>query len=199
MIIFIILTIYLGFLTAFFVIKAIKAESERRFYFFSVAFFSFFYMICRLLLLINSFISGEAYSTLYILGSFFAVLGVAGLMFAVEKYVYQKLKFIPTIIVIIFAVLIMVIPQINGVNYVTYWVAIGTICAIIIPILYLKVGFKSSGEIRKNSLFVAFGIIIFLMGNGMNTKIITDFFPILLILAPIAMLIGLLLFQIGLK
>ncbi|MHA1264174.1 MAG: hypothetical protein ACTSRS_02975 [Candidatus Helarchaeota archaeon] len=207
-IIFIVLSVYLCFLTIYLIIKAHKTGDERKYYFLSIAFFSFFYLLCRILLIYNNFTVGASYNAIYIWGSFFAVIGVAGLMIAVEKYVYTKFKYLPTSFVIIFASLILLWPQAEGLllwppyegtNLVTYWVAIGTLFALLIPILYLKVGLRSSGEIRKNSFFIAFGIIIFLIGNAMNTKLITDIFPILLLLAPTTMLIGLVLFTIGLK
>lgn len=196
---FILLTVYLGFLTGYLIIKAQKKEAERKFYFLSIALFAVFYMLCRILLIVNSIYGTDPYSLIYVIASFFAVLGIGGLMFAVEKYVYPKLKFIPTITVLVFASLILIVPSYNDLNLVTWWVAFGSASALIIPILYLKVGLKSSGQIRINSFDIAFGIIIFLVGNALNTKVLTDLFPLLLVLAPLTMLIGLLLFQMGLK
>ncbi|TFG05883.1 MAG: hypothetical protein EU536_00635 [Promethearchaeota archaeon] len=206
--IFIVLSIYLGFLTCYLILKATRTTDERKYYFLSIAIFSALYLLCRILLIYNSIAEEAAYNSIYILGSFFAVLGVAGLMLAVEKYVYQKLKFFPTILVIIFSALILLYPQAEGIllwppyegtNLVTYWVAFGTISAIIIPLLYLKVAANSHGIVRKNSIYIAFGILIFLVGNAMNTKLITDLVPLLLIFAPITMLFGLLLFNFGLR
>ena len=197
-ILFCVLSIYLGFLTIHLVSKAKKAEEERKYYFLSIAFFSTLYMVCRILMVIDAIDEYPQLSPLYIYGSFFAVLGVVGLMFAVERYVYQKLKYLPTICVFIFSLLIILIPG-DATSLVTYWVIIGTAFAILIPILYLKVGFNSTGEIRKNSYYVAIGILIFLVGNGINAGDLTSAIEIFFILAPIAMMIGLVMLQIGLK
>ena len=61
------------------------------------------------------------------------------------------------------------------------------------------IGFNSTGEIRKNSYSVAIGILIFLVGNGINAGDLTTAIEIFFILAPIAMMIGLVMLQIGLK
>ena len=197
-ILFCVLSVYLGFLTIHLVSKAKKAEEERKFYFLSIAFFSALYMVCRILMVIDAIDEYPKLSPLYIYGSFFAVLGVVGLMFAVERYVYQKLKYLPTICIFIFSLLIILIPG-DATSLVTYWVIIGTAFAILIPILYLKVGFNSTGEIRKNSYSIAIGILIFLVGNGINAGDLTTAIEIFFILAPIAMMIGLVMLQIGLK
>ncbi|MHA1277874.1 MAG: hypothetical protein ACTSQI_08490 [Candidatus Helarchaeota archaeon] len=196
---FLVLIFYLGFLTSHLVFKAKKAEEERQYYFYSFSLFSVLYMACRILLLIDYDPSSSEMTDFYIFGSFFAVLGVVGLMFAVERYVYRKMKYIPTVCILIFASLILIIPEYNGMRLVTIWVVVGTIFAILIPFLYLKVGLQSTGVIRRNSFLIAFGILIFLLGNGMNTGFLTVRFPILLIFAPVTMLIGLLIFEFGLK
>ena len=197
-VLFCVLSVYLGFLTIHLVSKAKKAEEERKYYFLSIAFFSVLYMVCRILMVIDAIDEYPPLSPLYIYGSFFAVLGVVGLMFAVERYVYQKLKYLPTICIFIFSLLIILIPG-DATSLVTYWVIIGTAFAILIPILYLKVGFNSTGEIRKNSYYVGIGILIFLVGNGINAGDLTTAIEIFFILAPIAMMIGLVMLQIGLK
>ncbi|HUX99590.1 MAG TPA: hypothetical protein VMV49_08560 [Candidatus Deferrimicrobium sp.] len=194
-----ILIVCLGVLILYMALKAKKAEQERKYYFISIAIFAILYMVCRILLLIDYINPLPPLSPLYIWGSFFAVLGVAGLMFAVEKYVYQKLKFFPSICILIFSTLILLFPGDATTRFVTIWVSIGTAFAIIIPILYLKVGFNSSGEIRKNSLEIAFGILLFFIGNAMNTGFLTNIYEIFFILAPITMIIGLVLFQFGFK
>ena len=198
-IIFSVLSAYLGVFTIHLIFKAKKAEEERKYYFLSIGIFGILYMICRILLVIDAIDEYPPMSPLYIYGSFFAVLGVVGLMFAVEKYIYQKLKFIPTICVFIFSLLIVLVPGNETTKLVTIWVTIGTAFAIIIPILYLKVGLKSTGEIRKNSLFIAFGIIIFLVGNAINTGLLTAAIELFFIIAPITMIVGLILLQLGLK
>ncbi|MHA1649831.1 MAG: hypothetical protein ACTSYB_06540 [Candidatus Helarchaeota archaeon] len=196
---FIFLTVYLGILTIDILYKAFKSESEKRVYLYGIAFFTILYMLCRILLIINTVGEYDPHSSFYIWASFFAALGVFGLMFAVEKYIYQKFKFIPSICVLIFSLMILIFPAYEETNLVTYWVILATSFAFLIPILYLKVGLRASGEVRKKSLYSAFGILTFLLGNGMNTGVLTEIIPIFLIFAPITMFIGLFLFRLGLK
>ncbi len=194
---FIVITIYLGVLTIHLIIKAIKAESERKFYYVSIAFFTGFYMLCRIILDINIASEGDPYSFLYQIATFFAMLGLFGLMVAVEKYIYQRLKFVPTICILIFTCLILIFPTYNGTNLITYWATIGSLFAILIPLLYFHVGFKSTGEVRKKSLYMAVSLLVFLVGKGMNFNFLLDLFPILRIIVPILMIGGLILLHIG--
>ena len=196
---FCIFSCYLVILTFFLIYRAKRAEQERKYYFISIAFFTCLYTLCRVLLIIDLILQIPPLSPFYIYGSFCAILGVAGLMIAVEKFVYHKFKYIPSIGVLIFAALVVLVPGTSDTKLVTYWVSMGTFFAILIPILYLKVGLKSVGEIRKNSFYIAFGILVFLIGNAMNMGLLTALYEIFFILAPITMLIGLILFQMGLK
>jgi hypothetical protein len=194
---FIAITVYLGILTVHLIIKAIKAESERKFYYVGIAFFTGFYMICRIILEINIASEGDPYSFLYQIATFFAMLGLLGLMLAVEKYIYSRLKFIPSICIAIFTSLILILPTYNGTNLITYWATGGSLFAILIPLLYFHVGFKSTGEVRRKSLYMAVSLLVFIVGKGMNFVFLLELFPVLRIIVPILMIVGLILLHIG--
>jgi hypothetical protein len=193
---FIVITIYLGILTTHLLIKAIRNEEGRNYYL-SIAFFGGFYMVSRILL--NIELVYDSY-TLYQYGTFFAIFGLFGFMFAVERYVFQKLKYIPTILILISALLVLIYPfhgSPESLNLITYYGLVASVSAIFIPFLYLYVGLKSSGPVRSRSLFLAFAIAVFFIGKGLNFTSLLAAFPILRIIVPITMLCGLLLFHIG--
>jgi len=197
---FIVITAYLGLFTCHLIIKAAKAEGEGRNYFSGIALFSGFYMISRIFLNIDLWLYGATNynDPLYQWGSFFALLGFFAFMFAVEKYVYQRLKFIPSIFILISAALVLIFPKYNTINMISYWALIASAFALLIPFLYLNVGLKSTGEVRSKSLFLAFAIIIFVIGKGLNFAIFINALPLLRIIVPTIMLCGLILFHIGL-
>ncbi len=195
---FIIITIYLGIAAIHLIIKAIKSKESGRNYYLSMAFFAGFYCIARILLDIELAYYAGDYYPLYQWGSFFAVFGLFGFMFAVERYVYPKLKYIPSILILLAAALILIFPTYDETNLITYWALLSSICGILIPFLYLNVGLRSTGEVRNKSLFLAFAIIIFFVGKGLNFYFLLDMFAILRIIVPIMMLCGLILFHIGL-
>jgi hypothetical protein len=134
----------------------------------------------------------------YILGSITGGFGVFGIMFVVERYVYKKLHFIPSIIVLIFAVLMIILPRINGTNLITIYTTVGSGMAVLIPILYLIVGFQVSGHTRKKSFILAIAIFILLLGNVFNMGLLKDAFPIFKIISPLTILVGFIAFHYGL-
>ncbi len=196
---FIVITIYLGIFTCHLIIKAVKTEEEGRNYLYGIALFSGFYMISRIFLNIDLWLWGQTNTLdpLYQWGSFFALLGFFAFMFAVEKYVYQRLKFIPSIFILASAALVLIFPRYDSINLITYWALIASAFALLIPFLYLKVGLNSMGEVRSKSLFLAFAIIVFVIGKGLNFAIFINALPILRIIVPSIMLCGLILFHIG--
>jgi len=193
----IIFAVYLGILTTHLIIRASKSETRRKNYYFSIAIFSGFYLLCRIMLTINFLLMNDPHSIIYIWATFFVLIGFAGLMFSVEKFIFTKLKFIPTLFILIFASLVLIFPEYNGTNMVTYWAIAGGAFGILIPFLYLYVGYKSAGEIRKISYIIAIGTLIFIIGKTMNTVMFQEEILILWVLAPILMIIGLMIFHYG--
>jgi hypothetical protein len=190
--------IYLAILTIHLIIKANKSEDRRQNFYLSIAVFSGAYLICRVMLTINYFQGGDPHSDLYIWATALVLVGFAGLMFSVEKFIYTKLKFIPTICILIFAALCIIFPRTSsGTNLVTYWSIFGGMFGILVPLLYLYVGFKSAGALRKNSFIIFWGTTLFVIGKTMNTVMFQEALPILYILAPIIMIIGLIIFHYG--
>ena len=136
---FIVITIYLGIFTCHLIIKATKGEAEGRNYLYGIALFSGFYMISRIFLNIDLWLyrATNYDDPLYQWGSFFALLGFFAFMFAVEKYVYPRLKFIPSFFILISAALVLIFPKYNTTNMISYWALFASAFALLIPFLYL--------------------------------------------------------------
>ena len=196
--------IYLGVFTIHILYKCTKLEKQLKYYHYSLAFFGLMFMLTRFFFLINDLVYEASLNPLdkqglwYILGSITGSFGVLGIMYAVEKYVYKKLHFIPSIIVLVFTVLMIILPRIDGTNMITIYTTIGGVMAIIVPILYLFVGFKVSGHTRKKSFILAIAIFIILLGNVFNMGLLKDIYPFFIILSPIIILIGFFIFHYGL-
>ena len=194
---FIILTIYLGVITAHCIFIAFKRKPEQKYYYIGISLFTGFYMVARILLNYNLAIKGDPYYVLYQIASFLSMLGLLGLMIVVEKYIYQKLKYIPSLCILIFTALILIYPRSNGTNLITFWAIGGAIFAIIIPLLYLHVSFNSIGELRTKIFYIIVSLVIFLVGKGMNIDFLLDIFLIFLIMARSFIIYGLILLDVG--
>ena len=198
MLLMIIFGIYLGVLTFHLIVKAKQSEERRRIFFLSIAVFSGFYFITRILLTINYLAGWDKYSDLYVLATFFVLIGFAALIFSVEKFIFTRLKFLPTLCVLVFAALCLIYPRTaSGTNMVTTWSIIGGAVGVLVPFLYLYVGLKSAGALRKNSLIIALGTILFMVGKVLNTGSLQEAVAVLYLIAPILMIIGLLIFHYG--
>ena len=113
-------------------------------------------------------------------------------------FAMPKLHFIPTIIVLIATVMMIILPRIDNMNMVTLYSTISSVMAIIIPLLYIIVGYQVSGKTRKKSFILALAIIVLFLGNFFNTGILKDVFPLFKLISPITILIGFVIFHYGL-
>ena len=197
MVLMIIFGIYLGIITLHLIIKASKSEDRRKNFYFSIAVFSGAYFICRIMLTINYLIGWDRYSDLYVWATFFVLIGFAGLMFSVEKFIYTKLKFIPTIGILFFAVLTVIYPRTDGTNLVSYYTLAGGAFGLLVPLLYLYVGFKSAGALKKSSFIIAIGSLIFIAGKVLNWGTLQESINLLYLVAPLLLIIGLMIFHYG--
>ena len=159
---------YLGIFTIHILYKCTKLEPQLKYYHYGLAFFALMFMLARIFFLINDLVyeaslnPSDKQGLYYLFGSISSGLAVLGIMFVVEKYVYKKLHFIPSIIVLISIILMILLPTINNTNMVTIYTGFGVGISVIIPILYLIVGYQVSGHTRKKSFILAFAIIILL-------------------------------------
>jgi hypothetical protein len=119
-------------------------------------------------------------------------------MFSVEKFIYPKLKFIPTIGILFFAALTLIFPRLSdGTNLVSYYTLAGGAFGLLVPLLYLYVGFKSAGALKKNSFIIAIGSILFIVGKVLNWGTLQESMAIFYLIAPVLLIVGLIIFHYG--
>jgi len=162
------------------------------------------FLIARTIFLVNDVIYDETGDLFfytgppYIIGNFFATLATFGIMLVVEKYVYTKLHFVPSVIVFICAVLTLVLPVIGDFNMINIYSIIAAIIGGLIPILYLIVGFQVKGQPGRKSTLLGIGLIIFMVGLLMYIDTLQEEIQIFVLLSPILTITGLGLFHYGL-
>ena len=129
------------------------------------------------------------------LGASIGLIGIVFLLYAIERNVFTRSKFFFTIITIIFIILIFILPpEFKSISQ----TIIVSIIGLFIPLIYLYVAYKGSGDIRKNSLIVAIGILIFLIGQTAHSSTFFDLGFIYFIISPVCMLVGGIIFLYGL-
>ncbi|MHA1146846.1 MAG: hypothetical protein ACTSR8_01220 [Promethearchaeota archaeon] len=197
--------IYLGFFFLHILWKTPKLENKLQSYYYGIAFFLIMFMICRILFLVNDIIyyatqdEEQKQGVYYILGSFVSGLAALGIMYVVEKYIMEKKnKYIPSFIIFLFSMLILIVPRLNGVNLVAIYNIVISLITAVIPFLYISVGLKVNDRPRTKSFILAFGLILFYIGNLLNMGLLKDAVPILIILSPITLILGLAIFEYGL-
>jgi len=196
--------VYLGIFSLHIIWKCTKIEPQLKRYHYGLAFFAIMFMLARIFFLINDLVYettlnlADKQGLYYVLGSISSGFAVFGIMVVVEKYVYKKLHFIPSLIVLISTVLTIILPSINGENMITIYSTVSSGMAIIIPILYIIVGYQVSGHTRKKSLILATAIIILFLGNLFNMGLLKDAFPIFKLISPLTILLGFVIFHYGL-
>ena len=174
-------------------------ERPQKEYYLGMAIFIFVHLVARTFYFIYDFdylYNGVLNETLWELGAIIGIAGIVFLLYAIERHIYTRSKFFFTILVIIYIILIPILPPEYETIAQTIVVAL---VGFFIPLIYIYVAYKSTSDIRKNSLLIAFGILIFLIGQTAHGK---TFFPIdhfiYLIVSPILMIVGGLILLYGL-
>ena len=196
--------IYLAIFSIHLLIRTSKLDiPSLKKYYLGIALFGITFLTSRIIFLINDVmfdITGDEFfyvGSLYVIGNFFASMATFLILLVVEKYVYKKLHFIPTIITLITAILILVLPNINNMSMINIYSIIGALMGAFIPILYIFFGFQVSGETRKKSFILAGSLLIFMVGILTYSDTLQGMLPILKYLSPLLTMIGLGLFHYG--
>jgi len=194
--------------------KAFKPAFERpqREYFLGIAVFILVHIIARVFYFYYDFIDAQV--LFWEVGALVGVGSIIFLVYAIERNVYKRSKFVITIIAIISLIALSIITVLDvyspGLIHPDIKVIVQTVNTAVIglflPLIYIYVAIKSSGTYRTNSLIIAIGIIIFLGGQTAHAKgfsmgaflqLQPDNF-LYFILSPTLMLIGGILFLYGL-
>jgi hypothetical protein len=109
---------------------------------------------------------------LWVAHMIFSFIGIGLLMFATEyKILNKKSKFILTVIAIGPLPVILFLPYLIAQNffYISY------IAPIIWLLVYVNLAIKSTGSVRKNSIFLLIGFTIFIVGILLNSATVRRF------------------------
>ncbi len=196
--------IFFGFSVVFGILtirKAFTKEFERpqREYYLGIAIFILIHILARVFYFIFDFVNNQ--EIFWELGALVGIGSVIFMLYAIERNVYTRTKFLITIITIINLVLLLIFALLITTPLAkTIIQTINTaLVGLFIPLIYIYVAYKSSGVYRRNSLLIAIGIIIFLAGQTAHSR---GFYipenPIYYIISPTLMLIGGIIFLYGL-
>ncbi|MFX0098663.1 MAG: hypothetical protein ACFFCS_03710 [Candidatus Hodarchaeota archaeon] len=171
---------------------------------YGIAFFSLFFMMCRISFLINDLIFEQTgdpafkQGFFYYLGSIFASIAQFGIIYIVEKHVYRKLHYIPTIITFFTIPLTIFLPRIGNANMITYYTITASLMNVLIPFLYLIVGLQARGRYRKRCFTISVSICLLLVGNLFNAGFIKETIHSFRYISPVVILAGIIFFHYGL-
>ncbi|NVM53646.1 MAG: hypothetical protein HWN66_08075 [Candidatus Helarchaeota archaeon] len=120
-------------------------------------------------------------------------------VFVVEKFVYTRSKYIFSAFggfAIVWNSLFFILQNMDYI-YLAQAVFLPAIAAIV-PLIYLYVAIKSSGEARTKSFIILLGILIFMTGNVLHFELFKAGFAIgYYVLSPSLLIVGLALFIYG--
>ncbi len=193
-IIFFVFSVFFGY---FMTRKAFSSDYERpqREYYFGLALFIIIHLIARIIYFLHDFVYiGD--QNLWELAALVGIGSVIFLVYAIERHIFTRTKFLITVIVIINLILMIVLPpDLKDIARIFNTTLVG----IYLPSNYIYVAYKSTGIYRRNSLLIAIGILIFLGGQAARSQPL--FVPgniIFFIISPILMLVGGFIFLFGL-
>jgi len=190
------LYIYIAIFALHIIIRNQRVESGLKYYFYGVAAYFSFFIISQSMFLANDIFFTEGtliYEFLYILGNFLGHIGLLLLMYVVEKQIYNNLKFIPTIIILISAVL-----EIIFFEYMIIFIIILLLTATIIPIIYIGVAIQTTDKTRTKGILHGVGLIIFMLGILFNTYFMLSIFIAFYIIGPVMQILGAAIFHYAL-
>ena len=101
---------------------------------------------------------------------FFNYLGIAFLSASVEHTIYKKkTRYILSISLFIsIVVILLILPYEIAIGYQIFPVMLGVITVGLLILTYFYLGIKNPGFIRKKSIYIAFGLILFILGMTLN-------------------------------
>lgn len=172
--------------------KALNQNFPRsqREYYLAIGIFAFVHLICRIFYYLYDFVLiGDP--NLWTLGAIFGITGVTFLLYAIERNIFPKSKFILTILSIITIVLLLLLPSNLGTILQTIMLPI---LSIPIPLIYFYIAYKSADEFRMTAFINGLGIFIFLAGQTAHSRFFYEMGPQMLpmfyIISPILIITG---------
>lgn len=149
-------------------------RSENK-YFLWISFFFFLFILARILRLIVKFyfgepaVGGSLEGEAFILESIYTVVSYIGLFFiyyAMESKTIKKTHYF-------FSILVWIVCAVSIVDFVTrnllyITLPLFLLLVLALPIIFLILAIKSSGQVRTNAFYVFIGILLFILGIAMD-------------------------------
>jgi len=181
----------MGLYNVLFIWKLPSIEEQLKYYYYGVILFNFLWTLGQLFwLIMEQFPVGLTYDIYYGLGNFFSYIAATVLMFVVERYVYKKLKYIPTFLLCVFTIFAVSSVQYYG-TFMQIVPTVGsTILIFIIPLIYFNVATETEGKTRIKAILMGSSLFIFGFGVIFNTYFFQSLIPIMEYVAPIIQLVG---------
>jgi hypothetical protein len=176
--------------------KALTKEITRnqREYYFGMAIFIIIHIVARAFYYIYDFIDRQ--ELYWETGALIGIASVIFLLYAIERNIFTRTKFLLTILSLIFLILLLILPEalkpiVQAINT--------AMIGIFIPLIYIYVAYKSAGSYRKIAILTAIGILVFLAGQTAHMKaLLLPENLVYFILSPTLMLVGGIIFLYGL-
>jgi len=111
-----------------------------------------------------------AHDLLYLIATIISISSLIAIIFATETQVVDNTRHIFTIAISIALAVFVFVPLPDLINYYIQLI-IFTGAALLIPILYLYIAYKSAGSLRKNALILAVGAVALLIGNMLKGRV----------------------------
>ena len=190
------LFVYLTIFACHILIRNQNVESDLRYYFYGIAAYFVFFIVSQSIFMVNSMAFKEetlTYQVLYILGNFLGHIGLLLLMYVVEKHIYDKLRYIPTIIILLSAILELIFFE-----YMFLFIVLLLVTATLIPIIYIGVAIRTTGKTKIKGILNGVGLIIFMLGILFNTYFMLSLSVAFYFLGPIMEFLGVAIFHYAL-
>jgi hypothetical protein len=110
-------------------------------------------------------------------GNLTAALGIASIIYVLDKKIYEfKFKGSFALLLVIVSIIQFVYPinSKDDFNIVSSIGIIGTVSGLIIPVTFFRLGFKSSGDVRKIAFMIAWGILIYALSAQLMSEQILE-------------------------
>ncbi len=185
-----------------FAIKAFKTEEGKGLRMMLIAYsvFCLFYGLTRIIYIIAVY-NPPNYDFFVILGFLFMLLGIIYWLFILETYIIKFTKKIITIINLIGFVIGLITLSgyfIFAISEMLIWriiiYTLGSVSIGIIMIIYVYLIIKTTGTPRKKAIGILVGLILVYITNIMDSEFFISTFTIHLVITPIIMIIGIIIF-----
>jgi len=196
-----------------FIIRGKKTSAEiksQKAVYYDAALFFFGYSFTRVFFLfsdVERMSNGQSqwYQSLVLIAYIFSTGAMSILIYSIERFLLTKTKKIFSIITftgtgVMIVLLVLTLIGTDVISFARILTTVtSTAAALVIGVLYLYLIIKTSGTLRRNSLFSFFGILILMIGILLDMDALVQLDIIPLFVAPSITAVGVLFFALGQK